>query len=148
MTSKPKKPKNKPNRIGNIIRKSPSNMKSSISNRRSHIMNKINFYNNTTNNVSVNHRTSTRSIPMKTFLFTLKVRNFQFNGVKVSIHIFIIPHVTEIHIPPSPIWSGPDSLASRCKIIVIFTRICNEKRWKTRNKTEANISENNYLTPR
>jgi len=30
----------------------------------------------------------------------------------------------KIHIPPSPLRSRPDSLASRCKIIVIFTRIC------------------------
>jgi hypothetical protein len=57
-------------------------------------------------------------------VFTLEVRNFKFNRVQVPIHIFIIPLAIEIHIPPSPIRFSPNSLANRCKIIVIFTRIC------------------------
>jgi hypothetical protein len=56
-------------------------------------------------------------------VFTLEVRNFQFNGVQVPVHIFLIPHAMEIHIPPIPKWSELDSMASKCKIIVIFTRI-------------------------
>jgi len=54
-------------------------------------------------------------------IFTLKIKNFYFNGVQVPVHIFIIPHATKIHIPTSPVPSRPDSLASRCKIIVIDT---------------------------
>jgi len=46
-------------------------------------------------------------------VFTLKVRNFQFNGVQVLIHIFIIPHAMKIHIPPSPVRSILHSLAIR-----------------------------------
>jgi len=57
-------------------------------------------------------------------VFTLEVRNFKFNRVQVPIHIFIIPLAIEIHIPPSPIRFSPNFLANRCKIIVIFTRIC------------------------
>jgi len=57
-------------------------------------------------------------------VFTLEVRNFKFNRVQVPIHIFIIPLAIEIHIPPSPIRFSPNCLANRCKIIVIFTRIC------------------------
>ena len=57
-------------------------------------------------------------------IFTLKVRNFWFNGVQVPIYIFITPHATKIHIPPCLIQSKPDSLANKCKIIVIFTCIC------------------------
>jgi len=57
-------------------------------------------------------------------VFTFEVRNFRFNGVQVPVHIFIIPYAMWIHIPPSPIWSRPDSLAIICKIIVIFIRIC------------------------
>jgi hypothetical protein len=55
--------------------------------------------------------------------FTLEVRNFKFKGVQVPIYIFVIPYAMEIHIPPNPIRSRFDSMASRCKIIVIFTRI-------------------------
>jgi hypothetical protein len=54
----------------------------------------------------------------------LKVKNFWFNGVQVPIYIFITPHAIKIHIPPCLIQSKLDSLANRCKIIVIFTRIC------------------------
>ena len=57
-------------------------------------------------------------------IFTLKVRNFWFNGVQVPIYIFITPHATKIHIPPCLIQSKPDSLANKCKIMVIFTCIC------------------------
>ena len=56
-------------------------------------------------------------------VFTLKVRrNFQFNGDKVPIHMFIIPHATEIHIPPM---FGPDLIPWLVDAnIVIFTCIC------------------------
>jgi len=57
-------------------------------------------------------------------VFTLKIRNFQFNGVQVPIHIFISAHAMKIHIAPSPVRSKPDSLTSRCTIIVICTCIC------------------------
>ena len=58
-------------------------------------------------------------------VFTLrKLGIFPLMVSKDPIHIFIIPHAIEIHIPPSLVRSRLDSLANRCKIIVIVTRIC------------------------
>ena len=60
---------------------------------------------------------------MGSFL-TWKLGIFNLIESQVPIHIFIIPHAKKIYIPPSPIQSRPDSLASRCQTIVIFIRIC------------------------
>jgi hypothetical protein len=57
-------------------------------------------------------------------VFTLEVRNFQFNEVQVPVHIFLIPHAMEIHIPPIPKWSELDSMASRQNHSHLHPHLC------------------------